>query len=207
MSKSAKKNNDFSSWIENNYGKLEFGTLDPDNVRHAVYLGNKQDVKHRFFMDIDHPGAKSSHAQGSYTTLESPGGITIKCGQDRTRADVVFNIQVENGKLAMTCQTGDVEIQGKNVTIEAKGDNENDGAITLKSNSKIALNTPKLELNGRQRVELNSEQKIAIRSQGTTDIFGGTQCTTETASSRYGLRGPSQGPPIAKKDWDETDEG
>ena len=38
------KTNDFSSWIENNYGKLEFGTLDPDNIRHATYLSNKQDV-------------------------------------------------------------------------------------------------------------------------------------------------------------------
>ena len=185
------KTNDFSSWIENNYGKLEFGTLDPDNVRHATYLGNKQDVRHRFFMDIDHPGAKSRTAPGSYTTLESPGGITIKCGQDRDRADVVFNIQVENGKLAMTCQTGDVEILGKNVTIEAKGNSTDDGVITLKSNSKISLDAPKVDINGKQSCQINSEQKLGLKTNGTMDFYA-TQGTCESASSRYGKRGPAQ---------------
>lgn len=179
------KNNDFTSWTENNYGQLEFGRLDPDNIRAAVYLGNKQDARHRLYMDIDSP-------RGSVTSLESPGGIIIKCGQDKTRPDITFNIQVENGKLCLTCQTGDVEIQGKNVTIEAKGSNTDDGVITLKSNSKIELNAPNVVMNGKQKCEMNSEQTIQIKSNGSMDMYASqTQC--ESASSRYGKRGSSQG--------------
>jgi len=184
------KNNDFCSNQENNYGKIEFGTLDPDNVRAAVYIGNKQDVRHRLYMDIDRP--MGSGEPQSTTTLESPGGIIIKCGQDRTRPDITFNIQVENGKLCLTCQTGDVEIQGKNVTIEAKGGNNDDGVITLKSNSKIELNSPNIIMNGSQKCEMNSEQTIQIKSNGSMDMYASqTQC--ESASSRYGKRGSSQG--------------
>ena len=120
---------------------------------------------HRLYMDIDAPRA-------SKTSLEAPGGINIKCGQDKSRPDVTFNIQVENGKLALTCQTGDVEILGKNVTIEAKGDGTNDGAITLKSNSKIALNSPKVEINPKQKFEINSEQKIGFSPATREAIIG-----------------------------------
>lgn len=184
----AEKNNNFTSWVENNYGQLEFGRLDPDNVREAVYLNNKQDPRHRLYMSIDRPMGDGTH---SVTTLESPGGIMIKCGQDRKRADLTFNIQVENGKLSLTCQTGDVLIQGKNVVIEAKGDNTKDGNITLKSNSKIELNSPVVEINGKQKVECNSEQKIEVKSNGSLGMYG-TQVTGQSASSRYGKRGTSQ---------------
>lgn len=182
------KNNDFTSWTENNYGQLEFGKLDPDNVRASVYLGNKQDVRHRLYMDIDRPMGEGTH---SVTTLESPGGIILKCGQDRKKPDVVFNIQVENGKFCLTCQAGDVEIQGKNVTIEAKGSGGEDGIITLKSNSKIELNSPEVILNGKQKVELNSEQKMELKSNGTLGMYG-SQVSGQSASSRYGKKGDSQ---------------
>ena len=183
------RKNWFSSWWENNLGKISFGWVHPDQVRAAVYLTSKEDVRHRLYMDIDAPRA-------SKTSLEAPGGINIKCGQDKSRPDVTFNIQVENGKLALTCQTGDVEILGKNVTIEAKGDGTNDGAITLKSNSKIALNSPKVEINPKQKFEINSEQKIGFKTNGTLELYG-SQVICESASSRYGQRGPSQGKPIA----------
>jgi hypothetical protein len=182
------KNNDFTSWTENNYGQLELGRLDPDNVRAGVYLSNKQDVRHRLYMDIDRP---MGNGKFSTTTLESPGGIIIKTGQDRTRPDIVFNIQVENGKLCLTCQCGDVEIQGKNVTIEAAGSNGDDGVITLKSNSKIEMNSPEVIINGKQKCELNSENKMEIKSNGTIGMYG-TQGVCQSASSRYGKRGASQ---------------
>tara|TARA_B100002019_G_scaffold143966_1_gene124149 strand:- start:14 stop:595 length:582 start_codon:yes stop_codon:yes gene_type:complete len=188
--------NHFTSWIENNYGQIEFGRLDPDHVRAAVYLANKQDVRHRFYMDIDRDMGGGTH---SVTTLESPGGVIIKCGQDRKRPDVTFNIQVENGKLALTCQTGDVLVQGKNVVIEAKGDGNNDGNITLKSNSKIDLQSPKIEINGKQKVGCYSEQKIDVQSQGTLQMYG-AQASCQSASSRYGQRGTSQEAPITPED-------
>ena len=199
---SNKNNNWFSSFWENNFGTLRQGITHPDNVKCAVYLANKQDVSHRLFMDIDGP-------RKSRTTLESPGGITIKCGQKKTRPDVTFNIIVENGKLSLTCQTGDVEIQGKNVIIEAKGDNTEDGVMTLKANSKIALSSPKVEVNGSQKVELNSEEKIAFKSTGTMDMYG-SQITQESASSNYGSRGKNQSkkkggiPPAVQKKLEET---
>ena len=199
---SNKNNNWFSSFWENNFGTIRQGITHPDNVKCAVYIANKQDVRHRLFMDID--GARKGK-----TTIEAPGGINIKCGQDRNRPDVTFNIQVENGKLALTCQTGDVSIQGKNVTIEAKGDGTGDGNITLKSNSKIALNSPKVEINGKQKCEINSEQKIAIKSTGTMEMYG-SQVTCESATSNYGSRGKNQAkkkvglPPAVQKKLEEV---
>ena len=81
--------------------------------------------------------------------------------------------------------------QGKNVTIEAKGNSTDDGVITLKANSKISLDAPKVDINGKQSCQINSEQKLGLKTNGTMDFYA-TQGTCESASSRYGKRGPSQ---------------
>ena len=186
-----KNKNWFSSWIENNFGSIRFGGVFQDSgERYSIYIGNKQDVRHRFFM-------QDNGKMKGCTTMESPGGMTIKCGQDKTREDAVFNIQVENGVLNITAQTGAITIQGKDVTIEAKGNRSDkdpkgkDGVVKIKSNGNIDLESPKININGTQVAQITSEQKIKVTSKGTVDMYG-TQVTCESASSNYGSRGKTQ---------------
>ena len=187
----SKNKNWYSSWLANNFGQVRFGGIFQESEeRYAVYLSNKQDVRHRFFMQDD------GDMKGC-TTMEAPGGITIKCGQDKVREDAVFNIQIENGVLNITAQTGKINIQGKDVTIEAKGNRDDknpkgkDGVVTIKANSNIDLQAPKININGTQAMKVTSEQKLSLVSTGTMDMYG-SQVTCESASSNYGSRGKTQ---------------
>ena len=207
----SKNKNRFSSWISNNFGQVRFGGVFQDtNEKYSLYLGNKQDVRHRIYM-------QDTGKQKGCTTMEAPGGMTIKCGQDKSRPDAVFNIQVENGCLNITAQTGSINIQGKDVTIEAKGyrDENNpegkDGVVTIKANSNIDLQAPKINLNGTQSMKVSSEQKLSLVSTGTMDMYG-SQVTCESASSNYGSRGKSQSvnklgvPPTDEEESESTTE-
>ena len=55
--------------------------------------------------------------------------------------------------------------------LKLKGDGNNDGNITL-ANSKIDLQSAKIEINGKQKVGCYSEQKIDMQSQGTLQMYG-----------------------------------
>ena len=177
----------FANWWMNNYGGISFGETSPDQVRAAVYIQNKQDARHRLFMDIDDP-------RKGKTSVEAPGGINIKCGQDRERPDITFLIQVENGKLSLSCQAGDVEILGKNVTVEANGEGQ-EGIITLKASQKIQLEAPNVSITGDQKTEINSAQLVNIKSQGKMQMYG-LHGDCQSASSKYGKKGTTQNPQI-----------
>lgn len=178
------KLNNFFAWSKStNDGSISLGEDHVDGVKCAVYIANKQDVRHRLFMDID--GARQGR-----TTLESPGGITIKCGQDKNAPDATFVMQVENGKMIIAVETGDIEIRGDNITIDADG-GEGDGLMVLKANDKIELQAPKVNIKGDERCEITSEANVRLASQGQID-FAANHGTCESASSTHGERSDNQ---------------
>ena len=59
-------------------GILSSGNLSADKVKHAWQLMNGNDPRHRITMDKD--GARLGR-----TTMEAPGGMTLKLGQDMER--------------------------------------------------------------------------------------------------------------------------
>jgi len=175
----------FSSWLANAYGSISFGSLHPDYVRSACFIGNKSDVRH--YMTFEQDGDR-----GGYTIHQAPGGMTFKTGEDRDRGDIAFVIQCENGDVTITAQNGDLRLQGKNVIIEAKGDGKDDGVMTLKANTRIDAISAKVHLNGKKMVLIDSEQCVRIIGNKYLDMVTGVgQCVS--ASSRFGSKGSTQG--------------
>ena len=70
-----------------------------------------------------------------------------------------------------------------------QGDGNNDGNITLKSNSKI-YNLQKLRSMASKRLDVIANKRL-MQSQGTLQMYG-AQASCQSASSRYGQRGTSQ---------------
>ena len=68
--------NTIFSWAKSTVdGKISFGGVSEDNVRHAVLLENTYDPRHYIVME-------ASGKRMSRTTMESPKGFHIKAGQD-----------------------------------------------------------------------------------------------------------------------------
>ena len=108
---------------------------------------NGNDPRHRITMDKD--GARLGR-----TTMEAPGGMTLKLGQDmerepsrpgpfvdglRSRGNNTFSIQVENGNLNIDCQNGDLNIRARNINFEIGDENDEGGNFTVKTNGKLSV--------------------------------------------------------------------
>lgn len=179
------KDSKFSTWISNAYGSISFGSLHPDYVRSACFIGDKSDVRHYITLEQD------GERKGT-TIQQAPGGMTFKAGEDRERGEIAFTIQCENGDICITAQNGDLRFQGKNVIIEAKGDGKDDGVVTIKGNTRVEAISPKVHLNGKKMVLIDSEQTCRIIGNKYMDFITGVgQCVSD--SSRYGSTGKTQG--------------
>ena len=128
-------------------GILSSGNLSADKVKHAWQLMNGNDPRHRITMDKD--GARLGR-----TTMEAPGGMTLKLGQDmereasrpgpfvdglRSRGNNTFSIQVENGNLNIDCQNGDLNIRARNINFEIGDENNEGGNFTVKTNGAFSV--------------------------------------------------------------------
>ena len=175
----------YSSWVANAYGSISFGSLLPDKTRSACFIGSKADVRHYMMMNQD--GATKGQ-----TIMQAPGKMEFKTGEDRARGDIAYNVHVEHGDVCITAKNGDLRLQGKNVIIEAKGDNKDDGVMTLKANTRLEGISPKINLTGKKMVLLQSEQCVRIIGNKYLDMVTGIgQCVSD--SSRYGSQGATQG--------------
>ena len=128
-------------------GILSSGNLSKDKVKHAWQLLNGADSRHYITMD-------KSGARKGRTTVEAPGGMTLKLGQDmerepsqpgpykdalRSRGNNTFSIQVENGNLNIDCQNGDLNIRARNINFEIGDENNEGGNFTVKTNGAFSV--------------------------------------------------------------------
>ena len=177
--------NTIFAWSKSNVdGRISFGGVSEDNVRHAVMLENNYDPRHYFCMD-------ASGARRGRTTLESPCGATFKLGQDCEDDEGVFNIQVENGNLNIECQNGDLNLRARNVNIEAKGDKNDNGNLTVVSNGLIDFKAQNVKFTGADTLQVQSNNMLRLLGDVETDFITGV-CNMNSYSSRRGKKGETQ---------------
>ena len=171
--------NTIFAWQKSNVdGRISLGGISEDNVRHAVLLENNYDPRHFFVLD-------QSGARASRTTCESPGGMTIKCGQDCDDGAGTFNIQVENGNLNIDVQDGDLNVKATSINFEARGDTNDTGNFTVKTNQQIMFESSIVKITGTQTLTVQSNNLLRLLGDVETDFITGI-CNMVTYSSRRG---------------------
>ena len=76
--------------------------------------------------------------------------------------------------------------------IRDRGDNKDDGVMSLKANTRIEGISPKINLTGKKMVLIQSEQCVRLIGNKYLDMVTGIgQCFSD--SSRYGSTGATQG--------------
>ncbi len=177
--------NTIFSWAKSSVdGKISFGGVSEDNVRHAVMLENNYDPRHYFVMD-------ASGDRRGRTTLEAPAGITLKSGQDCDDDAGTFNIQVENGNLNIECQNGDLNLKARNVNIETIGDTNDTGNVTIDANNLIDFKAVNIKFTGADTLQVQSNNMLRLLGDVETDFITGV-CNMNSYSSRRGKKGETQ---------------
>ena len=171
--------NTIFAWSKSNVdGRISLGGVSEDNVRHAVLLENNYDPRHYITMD-------ASGRRSGRTSMEAPGGMTLKLGQDRDEGEGTFNIQVENGNLNIDVQDGDLNVKATSINFEARGDTNDTGNFTVITNQKIEFESSIIKLTGTQTLTVQSNNLLRLLGDVETDFITGI-CNMVTYSSRRG---------------------
>ena len=162
-------------------GVLSSGNLSADKVKHAWQLMNGNDPRHRITMDKD--GARMGR-----TTMEAPGGMTLKLGQDmerepskpdsnvdglRSRGNNTFSIQVENGNLNIDCQNGDLNIRARNINFEIGDENNEGGNFTVKANGKVDVRSKYAFLHSNEHTTVSCNNMLRCLGNTKLELIGG----------------------------------
>ena len=147
------------SWSKSSVdGRISFGGVAEDNVRHAVLLENNYDPRHYITMDA------SGNRKGR-TTMEAPCGFHFKAGQDCDLEKGAVNMQVENGNLVIDVQNGDLDIKCRNMNIRCEDKDDDKGNFTLVTNNKIRMEAG-------ETVELFSPKKVEVVCNNVLKLMG-----------------------------------
>ena len=177
--------NTIFAWSKSNVdGRISLGGVSEDNVRHAVLLENNYDPRHYIVMD-------ASGRRSGRTSMEAPGGMTLKLGQDRDEGEGTFNIQVENGNLNIDVQDGDLNVKATNINFEARGDTNEVGNFTCFANQKIEFESSLIKMTGTQTLTIQSNNLLRLLGDVETDFITGI-CNMNSYSSRRGKKGEAQ---------------
>ena len=177
--------NTIFSWAKSTVdGKISFGGVSEDNVRHAVLLENTYDPRHYICMD-------ASGARMSRTTMESPKGFHIKAGQDCDDIDGTFNINVENGNLNIDIENGDLNVRARNINFKTTGDTNDTGNFTVVSNNQINMKAVHITLLGVDKTVIQANNMLRLLGDVETDFITGI-CNMTSYSTRRGKKGETQ---------------
>tara|TARA_Y100001938_G_scaffold140908_1_gene209865 strand:- start:530 stop:1264 length:735 start_codon:yes stop_codon:yes gene_type:complete len=175
-------------------GILSSGDLSADKVKHAWQLKNSYDPRHYIVMDAD--GRRKGR-----TSLEAPGGLGLKVGQDCSREEATqtvasdiasgnnaLSIQVENGNLNIDCQNGDLNIIARNINFKIADKDNEGGNFTVNATKKISLiSKGNTFLHGAVHCVVSSNNMLRCMGDIKLELISGI-CLATSDSSRKGTK-------------------
>ena len=177
--------NTIFSWAKSTVdGKISFGGVSEDNVRHAVLLENTYDPRHYIVME-------ASGKRMSRTTMEAPKGFHIKAGQDCDDTAGTFNINVENGNLNIDIENGDLNVRARNINFKTTGDPNDTGNFTVVANNQINMTAVHITLLGVDKTVIQANNMLRLLGDVETDFITGI-CNMTSYSTRRGKKGETQ---------------
>ena len=184
-------------------GILSSGALAEDRVKHAWQLMNSYDPRHYIVLDAD--GARKSR-----TTLEAPGGLHVKVGQDmertpsqpgpyldglQSRGNNTLAIQVENGNLNIDIQNGDLNIRARNINMACADDDADGGNLTIVSNGTVDILGKRCKLFALEDCTVQGTQMLRVVGYNFLQMESGI-CQMISNSTRRGKKPDIYNPDI-----------
>ena len=142
----------------NDHGSISFGKVHKKgDVTSSVMLQGK-DGRHRFFMD--HDGQRPG-----YTTLTSPGAVSIRCGSDlEAEQDGIF-FNAENGDIDIIATNGKIRMVADDIELVAVGAGDQ-GNIKLTASESIAMQAKKVNATAKNLMRLQTPTTCEIVANG-----------------------------------------
>jgi hypothetical protein len=156
----------------NDHGSISFGHIHKDGAVTSDVLLQASDGRHGITMDKDGP-------RKGWTTITSPGNLSIKAGLDNTEAQDTIFINSENGNIDIVATNGKIRLQGTDIELIAVGEGGSKGNVRIKANENI-------ELDADNKVVINAKAMYRLASAGKAEIVADS-CMTIYSSIVRGV--------------------
>jgi hypothetical protein len=164
----------------NDHGSISFGHIHKDAAVTSDVLLQASDGRHGLTMDKDGP-------RKGWTTITSPGNLSIKAGLDNTEAQDTVFISAENGNIDIIATNGKIRLQGTDIELIAVGEGGSKGNVRIKANENI-------ELDADNKVLINAKAMYKLATAGKAEIVANSAMTIYSSV----IRGVSDA--VANKD-------
>jgi hypothetical protein len=147
----------------NDHGSISFGHIHKDASVTSDILLQGSDGRHGITLDKDGP-------RKGWTTLTSPGNLSIKAGLDNKEEQDTIFINSENGNIDIIASNGKIRLQGTDIELIAVGEGGSKGNIRFKANENI-------ELDADNKILINAKAMYKLASAGKAEIVANSAMT------------------------------
>lgn len=163
VTQTAKQNYSAVSY-SNDHGSLRFGHIHKQGDVTCDLMIEGSDGRHQFSLDKDGP-------RKGWTTGTSPGAFQIQCGYDLKSGTNSLFLNAVNGDIIIKADNGRVRIEGLDIDIIAKGPDNTQGTINVKSNESITLTTKNFTLDASSSYKLLTTGQAEIVANTSMRIY------------------------------------
>lgn len=143
---------------DNAHGTMFFGPGGPPSTDDGAEF--RLAVKSNSTLKYTNDGGKTEHIQGKNIVT---CGHNLGKGRNKSEdEDIGYGVYCENGDIVFSAPTGNVKILAKNIYIETRGADTENGAFLLKSNGGVTIDSgEQLTLSG---------TKVCVRGEAEVNI-------------------------------------
>ena len=149
----------------NEKGSISMGQIhEKGDVTSGVML-RTPDGNHMYTMDID--GARKG-----WTTLTSPGNVSVRCGMANTEAADTLFLEAENGNIVLVARNGKIRMFGTDIEMTATGEGGSKGNITVNATETIKMDAKKILLTSSSYSKICGSGTVEITANSVLNIYG-----------------------------------
>jgi hypothetical protein len=161
---STSKKNYTGNRFGNDHGSISFGHIHKDASVTSDILLQGSDGRHGITLD------KDGERKG-WTTITSPGNLSIKAGLDNVEEQDTIFINSENGNIDIIARNGKIRLQGTDIELIAVGEGGSKGNIRMKASENIELDAKKVLINATAMYKLATAGKAEIVANSAMTIY------------------------------------
>tara|TARA_A200000113_G_scaffold182947_1_gene169194 strand:- start:2169 stop:2801 length:633 start_codon:yes stop_codon:yes gene_type:complete len=149
----------------NDHGSIAFGHIHEDGSVTSSVLLKGHDGRHSFCMD------KTGRRKG-WTQSVSPGNFTVSCGDDNEEAQDTLMLHARNGNICIIAENGKIRLQGKDIELNATGEDSSKGNIRLNASENITLDANKVLVNAKNKLMLVTSGDAELAANAQLQLYG-----------------------------------
>ena len=149
----------------NEKGSISMGQIhEKGDVTSGIML-QTPDAEHNFTMDIDGP-------RKGWTTLTSPGNVSVKCGMTNAESAESMSITADKGNICITATKGKIRMKCQDFELVTLGKGTDSGNIVFNASETFQVDSKKCLITTQAYTKICGSGTVEITANSVLNIYG-----------------------------------